>query len=84
IIGFARRAQGLMVAPGNPLRLHDMKDVARLQARFVNRALGTGTRLLLDELLTQALLMPEDITGFDHVETSHAAVAQAVASGTAD
>ncbi len=84
IIGFARRAQGLMVAPGNPLRLNDMKDVARLQARFVNRALGTGTRLLLDELLTQALLMPEDINGFDHAETSHAAVAQAVASGTAD
>ena len=75
---------GLVVAPGNPLRLGDMKDVARLQARFVNRALGTGTRLLLDELLTQALLMPEDINGFDHAETSHAAVAQAVASGTAD
>lgn len=84
IIGFARRAQGLMVAPGNPLRLQDMNDVARLQARFVNRALGTGTRLLMDELLTQALLMPEDITGFEHVESSHAAVAQAVASGAAD
>ncbi len=84
IIGFARRAQGLMVAPGNPLRLLDMKDVARLQARFVNRALGTGTRLLLDELLTQALLMPEDIAGFERVESSHAAVAQAVASGAAD
>eukprot|EP01035_Chromulina_nebulosa_P050236 gene50236-68297_t len=49
IIGFARRTQGLMVAPGNPLRLQDMSDVARLQVRFVNRALGTGTRLLLDE-----------------------------------
>ena len=84
IIGFARRAQGLMVAPGNPLRLNTMGDVARLQARFVNRALGTGTRLLLDELLTQALLMPEDISGFDRVESSHAAVAQAVASGSAD
>lgn len=69
IIGFARRSQGLMVAPDNPLRLHDMNDLARLHARFVNRALGTGTRLLMDELLTQALLMPEDITGFNHVES---------------
>ena len=84
IIGFARRAQGLMVAPGNPLRLKDMQDLARLQARFVNRAKGTGTRLLLGELLEQANLLPQDIEGFDHIEASHAAVAQAVASGFAD
>ncbi len=84
IIGFARRAQGLMVAPGNPLRLNNMADVARLQARFVNRAIGTGTRLLLEELLVQAGLLPEDIVGFSHAETSHAAVAQAVLSGSAD
>lgn len=84
IIGFARRAQGLMVAPHNPLKLHDMADVARLQARFVNRAKGTGTRLLLDELMAHAGLDPIDITGFDTVESSHAAVAHAVASGRAD
>ena len=84
IIGFARRAQGLMVAPGNPLRLQRMADVAHLQARFVNRAIGTGTRLLLEELLAQAGLMAEDIAGFSRVEASHAAVAQAVLSGSAD
>ena len=84
IIGFARRAQGLMVAPGNPLRLQGMADVAHLQARFVNRAIGTGTRLLLEELLAQAGLMAEDIAGFSRVEASHAAVAQAVLSGSAD
>lgn len=84
VIGFARRAQGLMVAPGNPLRLQGIRDVARLRARWVNRAIGTGTRLLLDELLAQAALRPQDIAGFDRVESSHAAVAQAVASGGAD
>ncbi len=84
IIGFARRTQGLVVAPGNPLRLRDIEDVARLQARFVNRALGTGTRLLLDELLARAGLMPLDIDGYDHIERSHAAVALAVAGDTAD
>jgi molybdate-binding protein len=73
-----------MVAPHNPLKLHDMADVARLQARFVNRAKGTGTRLLLDELMAQAGLDPIDIAGFDTVESSHAAVAHAVASGRAD
>jgi putative molybdopterin biosynthesis protein len=84
IIGFARRVQGLIVAPGNPLRLKDIRDVARLDARLVNRAKGTGTRLLLDELMAQAGLDPIDVHGFDHVESSHAAVAQAVASGEAD
>jgi putative molybdopterin biosynthesis protein len=84
IIGFARRTQGLMVAPDNPLKLRDMADVARLQVRFVNRAKGTGTRLLLDELMTQAGLDPIDVAGFDTVESSHAAVAHAVASDRAD
>ncbi len=34
--------------------------------------------------MTQAQLHPADIHGFEHVESSHAAVAQAVASGDAD
>lgn len=84
IIGFARRTQGLIVAPGNPLRLRDIADVARLQARFVNRAKGTGTRLLLDELLAQAELPSPDIPGYERVERSHGSVALAVANGSAD
>src|SRR5690606_6145253 len=52
IIGFAKRTQGLMVARGNPLGLASMQDLIRPGVRFVNRPLGTGTRLLLDELLS--------------------------------
>ncbi len=84
IIGFARRSQGLMVAKGNPLGLHSLQDLVRSQARFVNRALGTGTRVLLEELLTQCQLSPEQLHGYGRTEPSHAAVAQAVASGQAD
>jgi putative molybdopterin biosynthesis protein len=84
IIGFARRSQGLMVAPGNPLRLRDLRAVAQQRARLVNRAIGTGTRLLLEELLSQEGLTPTSLLGYDHEESSHAAVAQAVASGEAD
>ena len=56
LIGFARRSQGLMVARGNPLGLASIADLARSRARFVNRALGTGTRVLFDELLAQSRL----------------------------
>ncbi|WP_249931318.1 substrate-binding domain-containing protein [Ramlibacter sp. 2FC] len=84
IIGFARRTQGLIVARGNPLGLASLADLARRGARFVNRPLGTGTRLLLDELLAQAGLSPDKLRGYAHCEPSHAAVAQAVAAGQAD
>lgn len=84
IIGFAQRTQGLMVAPGNPQGLTSLQDLQRSGARFVNRALGTGTRVVLDELLAQARLTPADIAGYEHTEPSHAAVAHAVAAGQAD
>jgi putative molybdopterin biosynthesis protein len=84
LIGFAQRSQGLMVAPGNPLQLAGLADLARIGARFVNRALGTGTRVLLDELLVQLKMNPADLNGYGDSEPSHAAVAQAVASGAVD
>lgn len=84
IIGFARRSQGLIVARGNPLQLATLADLARPGVRCVNRALGTGTRVLLDELLGEAGLDAGALNGYDRTEPSHAAVAQAVASGEAD
>jgi putative molybdopterin biosynthesis protein len=92
IIGFATRTQGLMVASGNPFNLRGLSDLVQLKngrkphskPRFVNRALGTGTRVILDELLAAAGLNAADITGYDHTEPSHSAVAHAVLSGQAD
>ncbi|HEY1227023.1 MAG TPA: substrate-binding domain-containing protein, partial [Ramlibacter sp.] len=43
ILGFAQRTQGLVVAPGNPLRIAGFADLPRSGARYVNRSLGTGT-----------------------------------------
>jgi len=84
IIGFAKRSQGLMVAKGNPLGLRALHDLARSGARFVNRALGTGTRVLFDELLAQAGISAGKIKGYELTEPSHTAVAQAVAAGQVD
>jgi putative molybdopterin biosynthesis protein len=84
LVGFARRRQGLMVAPGNPLQLASLDDLPRKGARFVNRALGTGTRVVLDEMLAQLRMKAADLIGYEDTEPSHAAVAQAVASGAAD
>jgi putative molybdopterin biosynthesis protein len=84
IIGFAQRSQGLIVARGNPLRLDSLQSLKATQARYMNRPLGTGTRVLLDELLQQAGLTPADLNGYAQTESSHSAVAQAVAGGAAD
>jgi putative molybdopterin biosynthesis protein len=84
LVGFAERSQGLLVAAGNPLRLASLREAALRGARYVNRALGSGTRLLCDELLARDGLGPQHLNGYDRVESSHAAVAQAVAAGSAD
>ncbi len=84
IIGFAQRTQGLMVAKGNPLKLQSLQDVAQQGARFANRSIGTGTRVVLDDLLAQSGLTASQIKGYEHSEPSHAAVAHAVASSQFD
>lgn len=84
IIGFARRTQGLIVAPDNPLGLRGLADVASRRARYVNRAIGTGTRVVLDELLQRAGLDAAALDGYARCEPSHTAVAHAVAAGQAD
>jgi putative molybdopterin biosynthesis protein len=61
-----------------------VRDLTRAGVRFVNRRLGTGTRVVLDELLHAQRLAPGGIEGFESTEPSHQAVAEAVASGRAD
>ncbi|MGH8847743.1 MAG: substrate-binding domain-containing protein, partial [Polaromonas sp.] len=84
LIGFAHRQQGLIVAKNNPLGIVSLTDLKQPGLRYVNRAEGTGTRVLLDELLAEAGMHPSDIQGYPSQEPSHAAVAQAVASNAAD
>ena len=64
LIGFARRTQGLMLAPGNPLAIGTLTHLAARGLRFVNRAPGAGTRVVLDELLGRENLRPADLPGY--------------------
>lgn len=84
LIGFAHRSQGLIVAKNNPLRITGLADLKRAGLRYVNRAEGTGTRVLLDELLGQAGMKASDVQGYQSQEPSHTAVAQTIASNAAD
>ena len=54
LLGFARRTQGLIVPAGNPRGIASLAELTRGGVRFANRAMGAGTRVLLDELLSRA------------------------------
>ena len=78
------RQQGLMVAKGNPKRIGGLLDLLRQDVSFVNRQLGSGTRVLLDYKLKESRLDAAKIAGYDREEFSHTGVAALVAGGAAD
>jgi len=84
IIRLVIRTQGLIVPRGNPRRVATLQDLRQPGLRFVNRQLGSGTRILLDGLLRRNSIDTRSIVGYDSGEFTHAAVAAFVASGMAD
>jgi putative molybdopterin biosynthesis protein len=84
IIHLARRLQGLIIQPGNPLQIRGIEDLARPDVRLANRKRGTGTRLWLDHKLQSLGLAPSAINGYDQVADTHLQVATMVAEGRAD
>ena len=80
IIHLWRREQGLLTPEGNPGHVRGPGDLRPL--RVARRHFGTGTRVLLDQLLTDAGIPPASVTGPE--AGSHLEVAMTVASGQAD
>jgi len=79
-----KRTQGLIVKKGNPLHIRTVEDLVGKKVRFINRQIGSGTRLLLDHLLIEEGIDPSDINGYLHEEFTHSAVANAILAGKAD
>lgn len=73
-----RREQGIVVAGGNPLDIGAVDDLAGRALAW--RAPGTGSRLLLDQLLRTAGVEPAGGEEFG----THLGVAVAVVTGAAD
>ena len=84
VIAFARREQGLLVAPGNPLALTDISSVAKRRARIALRPAGAGAQLLLLALLNQAGLSPDALNPIKPPCPTGPDIGHAVRSGRAD
>jgi molybdate transport repressor ModE-like protein len=84
LLRFASRRQGLIVPRGNPRRVRSLADVARRRLRFVNRQRGSGTRVLVDQLLRAQGVDATALRGYATEEFTHLAVAATIAAGKAD
>ena len=84
LVTFARREQGIVVAPGNPLGFKSIRDLCAERVRVAVRPAGAGAQLLLESLLMREgvdvaklnLVTPPCPTGPD--------IAQVVRTGRAD
>ena len=76
--------EGLLVRAGNPKGLHRVSDLAQSGVRLINREMGAGSRLLLDQELATERIPSDAVTGYGESVGSHQEVAASVARGDAD
>jgi molybdate-binding protein len=84
IVTLAHRSLGLILAPGNPLKLQSISNLTRPGVRFVNRQPGAGVRVWFDRQLHLLGISPTDIHGYQSELLNHYTVAAAVAHSQAD
>lgn len=78
------RTAGIYVQKGNPLHIQGWTDLGRSDLTIMNREIGSGARVLLDEQLRIHGFNTSKLKGYNNVLTSHYSVASSVASGQAD
>jgi putative molybdopterin biosynthesis protein len=84
IVTLAHRQQGLLILPGNPQGIRGLEDLVREDVLFINRKIGSGTRLWLDQQLRDLNIETDFIRGYDREVNTHSQVASAVQRGSAD
>jgi excisionase family DNA binding protein len=84
VVTFARREQGLLVLPDNPLKLSDIGSVAAGKARMAVRPAGAGAQLLLLALLADMNMTLADLRITKPPCPTGPDIAQAIRSQRAD
>ena len=84
LIAFARREQGFLVAPGNPLGISTIDDVVKRRARLAMRPQGAGAQLLLLSLLHRAKLTFDNLVTVAPPCPTGPDIAQAIRARRAD
>jgi putative molybdopterin biosynthesis protein len=84
LIAFCRREQGFLLAPGNPLKIGNIEDVAAKRARITLRPKGAGAQQLLLALLHRAKISLDQLAAVGPISPTGPDIAQAVRAGRAD
>jgi putative molybdopterin biosynthesis protein len=84
MIHWARRTQGLIVAPGNPLHIRGLRDAASRGLRFASRSEGAGSQRLLDVLLARDGITVADLRIAARPAETHADLAALISTNEAD
>jgi|WetSurMetagenome_2_1015567.scaffolds.fasta_scaffold18200_2 putative molybdopterin biosynthesis protein len=84
LVHLFRREIGIVTAPGNPVGINGIADIADKKTRFVNRQAGSGTRILLDHHLGRLGIASSSIEGYDREVYTHVEVGLTILSGEAD
>ena len=84
VFRLVKRAQGFVVAQGNPKNIASWGALLRPDIRLANRVRGCGSRVLLDEKLLAMEAKGYAISGYDADFPSGLLAARSVADGTAD
>ncbi len=84
VIEWARRQQGLLVAPGNPMKIRTLADLVRRRARVIGRQAEAGSHRLLAHLLAQAQITRGDVRWLPQPALAETDLAAAIHDGSAD
>ncbi|QTH45030.1 helix-turn-helix transcriptional regulator [Cohnella sp. LGH] len=84
VVNLLARQAGFYVRQGNPFGLKGWQDLEKPGLRLVNREIGSGARVLLDEQLRLHRIAPSSLLGYNTIESNHLAVAGKVGLGEAD
>lgn len=83
-VQWAWREQGLVVAPGNPLAIKSLKDLAKRKIRLIRRQEEAGSHVLLGQLLAGAGLAMKDLDVLSTVARTENDLGLAIVEGKAD
>src|SRR5690606_22125129 len=84
LIGWAWRTQGMVIAPGNPLRIDSLRDAIDGGYRVVCRQEGSGSQLLFDMLVSREGATRDRLNLIGEVPKGETELGFAVLDGRAD
>lgn len=83
LLTLAHRRLGIILPPGNPLKILSLSDIIQKRTRFANRQSGSGTRVWLDTMLEKNGISPDQVVGYDNEYATHSEIGRVIAEGSA-